>query len=226
MNTPRSIGIIEDEELLLELLADVCKVQFGYNVVFTALNMTIGLARIRETKPDALLLDLNLLDGDGLDFVQHLRAQKILVKIIIVSADTTPETQKRVRQSGVEGFVSKYSYSTCLRQALENVLEHGRTYFSPVAPDKSAMPYSKILTARQLELLPFVGVGLSDAEIASMVGLSVSMVHKHRNQMMEKLGVKNQPDLLSFCFKVGLLKSRPDGGLIVPKWSNSIKKQE
>jgi DNA-binding NarL/FixJ family response regulator len=225
MSTPKRIGIIEDENILLDLLEKYCRDDLGHDVVFTATTATAGLTRLLETKPDGLLLDINLPDGDGIKLVQQIRIQSRDLKIILLSADTTPETIKRVRESGVNGYVSKYTYSTCLLTAFTEVFDHHRRYFSPVEkrPDDATAPYMKLLTSRERELLPFLAIGYADTEVAAQVGVTASTVRKHRECLMHKLNFQRRLDLLSFCFEKGILKSRPDGQLIMPKWSDNTK---
>lgn len=219
MTMPAKIGVIEDQQILLELLADLCG-KIGYNVVFTAANATTGMLRLREAKPDALLVDINLPDGDGIQLAKLARRERPMLKVIALSSDTRPETVRRVREAGLHGYVSKFTWSTCLREALENVLEHGKPYYSRTMQVPDA-PYVKMLTARELQVLPFIAVGHADTEIAEIGALAPATVRKHRERIMHKLDLKTRADLLRFCFREGFLKNAPDGSLISPQWVNN-----
>jgi DNA-binding NarL/FixJ family response regulator len=100
-----SVLIVDDDaqfrRVAAELLADR-----GYRVIGEAGNVADGLALAEELRPDAMLVDVNLPDGDGLSVAAHLPANDG-PRVLLTSTDASATTDRLVRGSGAAGFLSK-----------------------------------------------------------------------------------------------------------------------
>ncbi len=214
--SPR-IGIVEDQVLVLSLLADLCRHRFGWNVVLTAKSAAETLAGLEAAQPDALLVDINLPDDDGITLALGIKKRFPHLRIIVLSAECTEYTIFRVRQSGLDGYVDKNSDPDFIQDALQTVIRDGGTYFSPLMKEVArstaldSQAFLKILSGREHELLPLFGMGKPDTEIAQSKGLSPDTIRKHRENIMRKLGHRSVSELVHYCIEKGFVQTRPDG---------------
>jgi two-component system nitrate/nitrite response regulator NarL len=79
----------------------------GYDVVGTAATVAQARARLRDARPDAVLLDVNLPDGDGLAFAQELAVADGALRVLLTSSDAGSAPRRLVERSGAAGFVAK-----------------------------------------------------------------------------------------------------------------------
>ena len=209
------LAIVEDQELFRRLLVDLCSKQFGYTVVCEAGSAAEALARVPPAKPEVLLLDLQLPDGDGLDVAEQLFERMPGLRVIALTSLHDEVTIHRIRELGIQGFVDKNAQRTeTLREAIDAVAS-GRVYFAEVvqrvqqAMRSDPVGFVKVLSEREQELLQLLGRGLSNEEAADKMGLTAWTVHSHRRNIMKKLGVATQAELIRYALRKGFV--RPDG---------------
>lgn len=184
-----------------------------------AANLATGLALAQTHRPRLAMLDVVLPDGDGLSLVPPLRNLLPAVKIIVVSGSTDDYTIHRVQQLAVDGFVSKvHDGVSVMVQAMTQVLR-GSPYHSPslfrqlenmrTQPDA----FTKILSAREQQMLQLIGQGLNDKSIAAQSGLSPNTVRNHRQRIMAKLDIHTTSALIHYALEKGFARARlNDGG--------------
>lgn len=227
MATLPRIGIVEDQALVLNLLTDLCRHRFGYDVVFSARDAKTALSAVDGSEAEALLVDINLPDNDGISLALEIRKKLPRMKIIILSAECTEYTIFRVRQSGLNGYVDKNADPDFIQAALDSVLNRDLPFFTPLVREiarhtaQDSQAFSKVLSDREHELLPHLGMGKSDAELATFKALAPDTVRKHRESIMRKLQLKTLPDLVHYCIEKGFLQTRPDGEIRPASWTPS-----
>lgn len=208
------LAIVEDQELFRRLLAGLCSAQFGFDVVCEAGTVAEALARIPASRPDVVLLDLQLPDGDGLDVAAKLFGTMPGVRVLVLTSLHDEVTIHRMRQLGVQGFIDKnVQKPETLRGAIETVAA-GQVYYSEVVQQVNQAirddprSFTKVLSEREQELLQLLGRGLSNEEAAAQMGLTAWTVHSHRRNIMKKLGTATQAELMRYAFRKGFV--RPD----------------
>jgi DNA-binding NarL/FixJ family response regulator len=226
MSSQLRIGIVEDQALVLNLLVDLCRHRFGYDVALAARDARSTFAALPDVLPlDALLVDINLPDEDGITLSLSIRKKNPSIKIIILSAECTEYTIFRVRQSGLNGFVDKNADPDFIQAALDSVMNKGQAFFSPVVSTvakhiaQDSQAFTKVLTDREHELLSHFGMGRSDADIAAVKGIAAETVRKHRENIMRKLNLRSLPELVHYCIEKGFLQTRPDGDVRPTIWT-------
>lgn len=181
----------------------------GVARVDTAVDGANGLALADRLRPDIILLDLRLPDMDGFTVVERLPERRPATRVLILSARNDAVTIFRARDPRVHGFLWKTGdVKARLAAALEQ-LAAGHRYF----PDEVRRAWTtqradpaaffKILSARELELMPYFARGWDDAEIARELGLSVLTVKSHRQHAMAKVGVHRTPQLIHWAIRLG-----------------------
>ena len=209
------VVIIEDQCMFREFLVKLCRDSLKLMVAGAAGDGVTGLALCRETNPDLLLLDLVLPDLDGFEIARQLLRQGDRPRILALSSECDDFTLHRVHHSGIHGYVDKHSQSFhVLGEAIRSLMA-GRSYFTTVVGETrralraDPLSFTKLFTKREFDMLPLLGEGLSNDEIASRVCLSPSTVQGHRKHIMGKLDFHRTPELIHYCLEKGITKIRP-----------------
>jgi len=193
--------------LVKQVLADAADIWFA-GVASTGRE---GIDRCRQVKPAVALLGLSLPDVDAFTVIDELAVLPEPPRVLLFTAQAAEATLFRIGRSVVNGLVWKSSDAVReLPKAFHAVLS-GRTYFP--ATFHAAMrewrcrpdAFSKILSDRELELLPLLGRGLSDAEVAARKGISVATVHSHRQRIMGKLDLHRTAELMRWAAEKGFV---------------------
>jgi len=177
------------------------------------------LLRLLRTDPvDVVLMDIRMPSGDGLDTTERITADPVLagVRIVIVTAFELDEYVVQAVRAGASGFLVKDAEPTDLIRAVR-VVAIGDALLSPGitkrllerlmtglrdAPDSSAL---EVLTAREREVLIFVGQGLSNEEIAARLYLSPLTAKTHVSRIMTKLHARDRVHLVVVAYETGLV---------------------
>ncbi|HEU4700672.1 MAG TPA: response regulator transcription factor [Gemmatimonadales bacterium] len=169
--------------------------------------------------PDLLLLDISLPGVNGLVLLRELRAELPELKVVMLTMHTERVYAEEALAAGAHGYLLKSSGSTELRFAVEEVMA-GRQYVTPlVRPGPGggpggepgdvtvSPPAASALTPRQREVLTLLAQGLSTAEIAARLGISVKTVEFHRHAIRQELGLTSQAALVRFAVAAGLVEA-------------------
>ena len=177
-----------------------------------------ALAKIRELKPDLVLLDIDMPHTSGLAVTGIVRKELPQVKILILSMHQHPDYVLRIIQSGAHGYVLKGSPIEQLVQAIESV-NAGEACFNPEIArlalnqfigGNGGGPESKRLTPREREVLIHIAEGCSNKEIAQVLDVGVRTIETHRERIMRKLRVHSIAGLTRFAVAKGLTTLRED----------------
>ena len=210
--TPVKIVVVEDQTMIRDLLVWACQSTFSKTEVEQAADGAGALECCRAKRPDLIILDLELPDGDGLDLLPELRSLAPSAKIIVLSSHTDEVTVHRVVQTHVEGFVDKNSQPLeMLREAVQTVMD-GRRYLSPVVREvwgrlrDEPAAFTKILSQREQEVLALIGRGLTNSEIAEQLGLRTVTVQNHRCNIMARLDIHSTSHLIRYANEKGFTR--------------------
>ena len=174
-----------------------------------------GLLLCEKLKPDLVFLDIDLPDGDGLDVVDRITKAVPRVKIVVLSAHTDDFSLHRCFSRHLQGFVDKNEQAIDAVTEAIGAVAKGGSYFSPavlrgrVAMRENPNAFVKVLSSREQELLRLLGQGLSNEEVAAMVGLSPNTVQNHRRNILGKLGLHSTPELIRYAAEHGFARFRP-----------------
>ena len=206
------LAIVEDQELFRRLLVGLCSTQFGFDVVCEAGSVADALERIPVAKPDVVMLDLHLPDGDGLEVAARLFERKADVKVLALTSLRDEVTIHKIRAMGIQGFVDKnVQLPDTLRNAIEAVAS-GRVFYAEVVQQvqqairTDPSSFCKVLSDREQELLSLLGRGLTNEEAAAQMGLTAWTVHSHRRNIMKKLGANTQAELMRYAMRKGFVR--------------------
>ncbi|MFC4242008.1 response regulator [Gryllotalpicola reticulitermitis] len=173
---------------------------------------------VRKLRPDVVLMDIRMPDGDGLWATEQIAADPALasVHVVIVTTFELDEYVARALRAGASGFLVKDTEPVDLLRAIrvavagEALLSPGvtkrlLTRFASAAaapPDASRLA---ALTAREREVLRLVGRGLSNQEIGTELYLSPLTAKTHVSRIMTKLDARDRVQLVVIAYETGLV---------------------
>lgn len=208
--------IVEDQMLVAEFLQFHCR-DINMQVVKCCTGFVEGLAAIREKKPDLLLLDISLPDGDGLELAKIVIAELPQVKVLAISSHHDPWTMLQIQRIGIHGFVDKNNQrQEVLSEAIRAVMA-GRIYYTPVVNQSSASlrldpnSFVRVLSDYEMRILSMIGESKTDQEIAEILTISPATVQSRRRDIMQKLNIHSTPKLIHFAIVNGLTRAEQLG---------------
>lgn len=197
-----SVLIVEDHPLFCDALAITLQLTGGVTNIRTSSSIEDCLDQLdRGDPPDAILLDLNLPDADGLDGLIRVRKAAPEAALLIVSSLTSPNIVAAALEFGASGYVPKHSQRQIFQDALAR-LSRGEIYlpdgFRLPQPGDSAGPLGatreklESLTAQQARILSLLTEGKLNKQIAYELDLAEFTVKAHVTVIMRKLGVQTR----------------------------------
>jgi two-component system, NarL family, response regulator NreC len=206
---------IDDDTLLLDfLIAQVEQIMPVGTKVLRATTGREGLKHAQENHPDLAIVDLGLPDMSGFSVAMEMAVVSEACRILIISGNLTEIAASRMIHSRVHGCLLKLSArGSELVHALQEI-RSGRTYFSKdvlvviARARQEAGHFSKILSDRETELMPYFGYGWSNDRIAHYVRISPATVRTHHQRVLEKLGLHGREELMRWAMKKGFVDFR------------------
>ena len=192
---PKKILIIEDEPEMRRNLTTILKLE--KYAPLAAENGRAGLELARREKPDLILCDIMMPELDGHEVVQALRGEPALAAIpfIFLTARVEKADQRSGMDLGADDYltkpVNKADLLNAVRARLRRAEQQGPREFKP--DFSSPAPLEKLgLTPRVAEVLLWVAQGKTNADIATILGISESTVKKHLLEIFAVLGVETR----------------------------------
>jgi NarL family two-component system response regulator LiaR len=164
-----------------------------------------------ETQPDVVLMDMLMPGMDGVQTTQAILKQHPQVRVLVLTSFHGSERVQRAMQAGAAGYLVKGVSANELAEAIR-VAHAGQTVLSPEAtqtlfePDEPRAALSQDLTQREQEILALLAKGLSNAEIAQQLTITVSTTKHHVSAILSKLGVSNRSGAVALALEQGLIR--------------------
>lgn len=203
------VAIVEDHALFMRLLAALVTRE-GFTHVGSATNGRQGLEMIRETKPDVVILDLQLPELHGLEIARLVKSELPFTRILALSAESDPYTVHRAQEVGIDGYLDKSDQSltdeVTLLNAIFSVAQGKKVYSSKIEAAAKDNDFTKMLSEREIEVLRAITKCKSNESVASSLKLSEATVVTHKRNIMNKLGIHSTPDLIAYSLAKGFVK--------------------
>lgn len=202
------IGLIDDHPLILESLAAIVESVEGWQIAFRANGSEQLFANIQAKNPDLILLDVQLQEENGLEILTELRTRGISCKVIILTGNISDFVVKRAIENGAQGFLSKDIQKEEIVAAIETVLSGGRYVAQSVRHIAQRLLFKQDaqLTEREIEVVQGICEGLGYKEIGERLFISPRTVENHRSNILDKLGLSNNIELVRYAIKNHLVE--------------------
>lgn len=205
------IVIADDHSIVREGLKRIVSSVEGMEITGEAGNGTEVMQRVRELAFDVLVLDLSMPGRSGMELIKLVRAEKPQLRILVLSMHQELQYAVRAIKNGASGYLTKESAPGQLEQAIRKVASGGAFISAEVAeqlalgamPGSEAVPHEG-LSNREFEVLQLLVTGVSMTDIATRLNLSVKTVSTHKTNLMQKMGLQNQNELIRYALKHGL----------------------
>lgn len=211
------IVIADDHAVVRSGFMHILNFQEDMTVVATAADGIEAFEMVKEHRPDVLLMDLSMPPGEsGLIATGKIHESFPETKILILTMHDAEEYLFHVLKNGASGYVLKNAPDQELLNAIRTVYK-GETYIYPSmatslvqelmengSGEYEGDPF-KILTKREIEVLPLAAKGYGNKEIAEKLFISIKTVEAHKARIMVKLNLKSRPELIEYALKKKML---------------------
>jgi DNA-binding NarL/FixJ family response regulator len=209
------ILLVDDHPIVRQGLRTLLQAEEGFAVVGEASNGLEALRLIERYKPEVLVVDLMMPGVTGLEFVHQTTQLSPQTRVIVLSMHSDEAYVLEALKSGAMGYVLKEANPTDLIQGVHEVIA-GRRYLSAPLSERAIEVYFQrgqeagkdpyeTLTTREREVLQLAAQGLTNHGIAAALSISSRTVEIHRSNMMHKLGLRHQADLVRYAARRWLL---------------------
>lgn len=205
------IVIADDHSIVREGLKRIVSSIEDMEVAGEAGNGTEVMQRVRELAFDVLVLDLSMPGRSGMELIKLIRGEKPQLRVLVLSMHQELQYAVRAIKNGASGYLTKESAPDQLELAIRKVASGGAFISAEVAeqlalgamPGSQAVPHES-LSNREFEVLQLLVAGVSLTDIGTKLNLSVKTVSTHKTNLMQKMGLQNQSELIRYALKHGL----------------------
>ena len=200
------VYIADDHQMVCEGLSEIINQSGKAHVSRTFNTLEACRQTLAERRPDVLLIDLSMPDGDGIAFSQQVVRDYPDVRIVAVTIHDEYSVVQRMMACGAHGYVLKSSSADELLEAIVTVWQK-RQYISPLVERilQQGRESSVILTAVEQNILQLLCNGLTNPQIATQMNLSTETVNWYRKRLLAKFGVKNTVMLIKHAIEEQLV---------------------
>jgi two-component system, NarL family, response regulator NreC len=210
-----TIVLADDHQVMRQGLRMVLEAQAHFQVVAEAGNGLDTIALVERCNPCVLIVDVMMPGLNGLEVTRQVRQRAPRTRVIVLSMYSNEAYVLEALRHGAAGYVLKDAPADELVHAVHEVVA-GRRYLSPPlseraieaylqkAQDTGLDPY-ETLTTREREVLQLAAEGRTHGDIAAALYISPRTVETHRANVMRKLRLQNQADLIRYALQRGLL---------------------
>jgi two-component system response regulator NreC len=215
MSDGTKILLVDDHAMFRAGIRALLEAEGRMVVVGEASSGDEAVDRVRELKPDVVVMDLSMPGSNGLEATRRIAALELDTKVLVLTVHAEEEYLVPVVEAGASGYLTKTSADTDLIEAIR-VVARGEVYLPPKATtlllqrykaseaDESAGLHD--LSTREQEVLALTAEGYSSREIGKKLFISPKTVDTYRSRIMDKLGLNHRSELVRFALRVGLLK--------------------
>ena len=184
-----------------------------YQVVAQVGDGEAALDAVRQYKPDMALLDITMPKMDGLEALQHIKAEFPDVCVVMLTVSDNDRDLFSAIESGADGFLLKDLNAQDFLEILNGV-EHGDAAITRKTAARLMSRFQQLsqdepelLSGREIDVLKLMGEGLSNRAIAQHLFISENTVKYHVRNILQKLGAQNRTEAVTYAMRKGLLPS-------------------
>ena len=171
----------------------------------------------RGVTADVYIIDVTMPKLNGIETTRELLRRHPKAKVIVLSFHDTRAMVEAALEAGARGYLTKEAASRTVVEAIGKV-HGGGVYLSPdvapfaadrflsEAPPVRAPKRTSVMTGRERKVLQMIAEGHTNKEIATELGLATNTIHAHRNNLMAKLNIHKQTELVRYAIKEGIAK--------------------
>jgi DNA-binding NarL/FixJ family response regulator len=209
-----TVIIADDHEIVRQGMRTLLEQDGLCRVVAEVSDGFTATQQVAKLKPQLLLLDLNMPRLHGLEALKQVRATSPGTRVIVLSMHNDEPYVIEALRSGAAAYILKGSASTEITHAVKEVLAGRRCLSAPLSEWAINALATKVadaadplnnLSPREREVLSLAAEGHQNPEIAEKLFISPRTAETHRTNLMRKLGLQTQTDLVRFAIRRGVI---------------------
>jgi len=206
------VMLVDDHDLIRYGLRRLLEDQAGIEVVDEADSGERALEKVREAKPDVILMDINMPGIGGFEATSRICKSYPDSKVIVLTVHSEGPLPKRILEAGAMGFLTKGCPVEEMVEAIQKV-NSGQRYIAPTIAQQlalSMLPGEEsiidVLSQRELQVLIMISRGMRTNTISDKLNLSPKTVSTYRKRLHDKLDVSNDVEMMHLAIKHGVLE--------------------
>ena len=211
---PLRILIVDDHQMFREGIRRRLEQEPDISVVGEAASAEEAVAKVQQTNPTIVLLDIRLPNVSGIELARRLRQQWPDLKILVLTGYDFDQYVRAVARIGVSGYLLKTAPQEALVQAIREIAAGGAV-LPPAIASKVLQHFSSShvrsgilgeLTLREIEVLELMHQGIRNADIARRLSISPRTVEAHVSSIISKVGAQSRTEAIRIALEKGLIK--------------------
>jgi DNA-binding NarL/FixJ family response regulator len=214
-----SILLVDDHTLIRQGVRALLESEDELVVVGEADDGRQAVKLALQLRPDVVVMDIAMPLLNGIEATRQILKALPETRVLVLSAHSDEEYVDSVLALGAVGYVLKQSSLVELATAIRTA-QAGKIYVSPQIKQRarrrpvrtrgvaSGLPVPPRLTSREAEVLQLISEGKANKQTASLLGISIKTVEKHRNSLMQKLDIHDVAGLVRYAISLGIIEGR------------------
>ncbi len=209
------IILADDHHIVRQGIRSLLQAEGDFEIIGEAGNGLEALELIQRAQPNIAVVDVMMPEMNGLELTRQVQMLAPHVRVILLSMHSNEAYVLEALRSGAAGYILKDSNASDLIQGIRKVAAGGR-YLSEPLSERAIQAYAQMahdasfdayetLTNRERMILQLAAEGYSGTEIAERLTISPRTVETHRSNLMHKLGLHSQTDLVRYAMRRGIL---------------------
>jgi len=194
------VFVVDDQEIVRRGIIDLCAAEPDIEIVGEAGTAAQARTRISATRPDVVLLDMRLPDGNGIDVCRDVRSENSDIRCIILTAYDDDEAINAAVLAGASGYVLKEVRGNRLVENMRTVAAGGsllgpslsHRVIERIRDEQKGDPRLEALSARENEVLTLIAEGLTNRQIGEVLALAEKTVKNYVSSLLSKLGLQRR----------------------------------
>lgn len=202
------ILLADDHAVVRKGLKQILADEFKRAIFGEARNATEALDLIWKEHWDVVVLDITMPGRSGLEVLREIKRHKPRTPVLVLSMHPENQFAVRVLKRGASGYMTKESAPDELVGAIRKVLAGGRYVSTSLAEklatyvsDDAQKPPQELLSDREFQVLRLIAAGKIVSEIAKELSLSVKTISTYRTRILEKMGLRNNAELMHYAMQ-------------------------
>jgi DNA-binding NarL/FixJ family response regulator len=215
---PIRVLIADDQRVVRDGLTMLVGMIDGVEVVGTASDGIEAVERAESERPDVVLMDLRMPSMEGAEATRRIRSTLPETQVLVLTTYADDQSLFPALQAGARGYLTKDASAEEIERAIR-ALAAGRTHLDPAIQQRlvaavlddqhrraaPAGPLPDDLSPREIEVLKLIAAGLSNAEIAVALFLSIATVKTHINRIFSKTGARDRAQVVRYAYQHGMV---------------------
>ena len=200
--------IVDDHRMFVDSLVRLLDEEPDLGVVGFSYTIADAIRTIGTLRPDVVLLDYRVPDGDAPECIAQLREAAPSTRVLVMTGLTDEATLDAARKAGSHGIVTKDRAAQDLVESIRAVAAGGVVTQAATRSPRRASPRvaaDRPLSAREREVLVELAAGRSTEEIASLLAISTVTVRNHIQRILPKLGAHSRLEAVALAIEAGVI---------------------